>query len=37
MAIEALITDKTGKAIKDALASIQQAIQQQGQGRDGEH
>ena len=32
MAIEALMTDKTGKAIKDALASIQQAIQQQGQG-----
>lgn len=35
MAIQALITDETGKAIKDALASIQQAIQQQGQGGQG--
>lgn len=32
MAIEALMTDETGKAIKDALASIQQAIQQQVPG-----
>ena len=29
------MTDETGKAIKDALASIQQAIQQQGQGDQG--
>lgn len=35
MAIEALMTDKTGKAIKDALASIQQAIQQQVPGGQG--